>query len=319
MTAPAPQRWLDLHVHVAPPVGQEKDVPTFVGDLLKVLDDDPAALGLVISPDAQWNRIVRDTPGGMERAARFIRDVARRAPERLYPSCLVNPNYLDDALRTMDRCFGEWGFVMLGEMLGYMLGFDLDNEAGERIVRKAVDFGVPVQVHISTSNAAVQGHTSGMGELADLVGIATRVPEAQYILAHFIGTAQADPPPVAQYLDVIEGHFGAWPRNFWAEIRDFNSPGLPEALSRIPHDRLLCGTDWTTRRGPPYAPYGVVFDVFITGQPTPYPPSTTALLGFLREQGLSADTIDDIAFRNATRLLKLGTDATEVASSTSTT
>ena len=297
--------WLDTHVHVAPPLGEEDDLDTFAADLSVVLENDPADLHMVISPDAQWNQVVKEDPRGMLRAARFIRDVARRLPRRLHPSCLVNINYLDEALETMDRCFGEWGFVMLGELLGYMFGFDLDCDAGERVVRKAVEFDVPVQVHISTSNASSQGHTSGMGELLDLLGIAERVPEARFILAHFVGTLQADPPVVARYLDVIDERCGCWPDRFWAEIRDFNSPGLAEAVARIPHDRLLCGTDWTTRGGPPYAPYGVVFDVFVSGEPNPYPPSTDALLLFLQQQGLSAETIRGIAFDNAASLLKL--------------
>jgi hypothetical protein len=46
-----------------------------------------------------------------------------RAPNRLYGSCTVNPNHLQESLRVMDRCFGEWAFVQLGEMLQYAMGF----------------------------------------------------------------------------------------------------------------------------------------------------------------------------------------------------
>jgi chromosome segregation protein len=51
------------------------------------------------------------------------------------------------------------------------------------------------------------------------------------------------------------------PDNFWVEIRDFDSPGVRSALARVRADRLLAGTDWVTRVGPPFLPYGCIFGV----------------------------------------------------------
>ncbi|MBT3381066.1 MAG: amidohydrolase family protein [Lentisphaerae bacterium] len=297
--------WLDTHVHVSEPRDRGNAIDELMAGLTDVLDAEAADLRLVISPDAHWNRIVRDEVDGVERAAAFIHDVVERMPKKLYGSCPVNPNHLDSSLRAMERCFEQWGFVMLGEMLGYMMGFDLANDAGERLARQASVYGVPVQVHISTSNAAQQGHTSGMGELHDLLALAERVPEANYILAHFVGTQITDPTPVSAYLDVIEERYGTWPRNFWAEIRDFNSPGLEDALNRIPLERLICGTDWTTRGGPPYAPYGVVFDVFTSDAPTPYAPCIDSLAAFLTGHGLTSAQVKAIAHTNAAQLMPL--------------
>lgn len=297
--------WLDTHVHVAEPRDRGGGIPELVAGLNTVFEAEPADLRYVVSPDAHWNRIAKLEPDGVEQAAHFIHDLVERMPDRLSGSCLVNPNHLDASLRAMEACFEQWGFVMLGEMLGYMMEFDLDTDAGERLVRQAVAYDVPVQVHISTSNAARQGHTSGMGELEDLFAVAERVPEAKYILAHFVGTQIIDPAPVTTYLDAIDERCGMWPDNFWAEIRDFNSPGLSEALERIPLDRLISGTDWTTRGGPPYAPYGVVFDIFTSGAPTPYPPCVDSLVASLRGHGLTEAQIQAIAYTNAAQLMSL--------------
>jgi len=67
------------------------------------------------------DRIGRD-PEGILESARFIRDLVRRAPGRLYGSCCVNPNFLDPSLRTMEACFGEWGFVQMNHASSHGMG-----------------------------------------------------------------------------------------------------------------------------------------------------------------------------------------------------
>ena len=110
----------------------------------------------------------------------------------------------------------------------------MNTDAVERLVRQAVAFDVPVHVHISTSNSAQGNFTSGTEELHDFLGLVQRVPEAKYILAHFVGSPKSDPTVVEGYLDIIDRELGGWPRNFWGEIIHFHSPGLPVALARIP-------------------------------------------------------------------------------------
>jgi hypothetical protein len=105
-----------------------------------------------------------------------------------------------------------------------------------------------------TSQGAFQ--RGGIEEMEDFLACAERVPGAKYILAHFVGLPKDNPPVVDTYLDMIDKWSRAWPDNFWAEIAQFNSPGVRSALARIPADRLLSGTDWTTRVGPPFLPFG---------------------------------------------------------------
>ena len=291
-----PLTWIDTHVHVS------GDSASLLDDVLAVMEPNDEDLRFVLSPGVAWLGAMREDVDAARRAAEGIQDLVLRAPDRFYGSCCVNLNFLDEALRVMDLCFGEFGFRMLGEMLGYIFHFDMNTDAGERVVRKAVEYDVPVQIHLSTSNSPQQGHTSGMGQLDDILGIAERVPEARYILAHMIGMLQDDPPVVAAYLDVIEERYGGWPRNFWAEIIDFHSPGVAMALARIPHDRLLVGTDWCTRVGPPYRPYGVDHLVWSGGE-CPYEPSVRTLVDFLRHWGADQKAIEQIAYKNALHVL----------------
>jgi predicted TIM-barrel fold metal-dependent hydrolase len=291
--------WIDTHVHVgvAPEVLFE--------DLIAVLDDAGDDVRFIISPDIDGiAQPMLENPDTMLNAAHHIHSLVQHAPDRLYGALCVNPNFLNESLHAMDIAFRELGFVLLGEMLGYILNFDLNTDAGEKIVRKAVEYNVPIQIHLSTSNNPHQGHTSGIGQLEDIIGIAERVPEAKFILGHMIGMVQDNPPVVSAYLDLIENHFEKWPDNFWAEIADFHSPGVRMALERIPHNRLIAGMDWMTRIGPPFLPYGVDHLVWFE-EKCPYEPSLHALIGFLQQWGATEEDIHKIAFTNAAELLKI--------------
>ena len=143
---------------------------------------------------------------------------------------------------------------------------------------------------------------SGMEQLTDFFGIVERVPDAKYILAHAVGMEKDDPPVVDGYLDAIDKRYGSFPDNFWVEIRDFSSPGVRSALNRVPIDRIIAGTDWTTRVGPPFLPYGMIFGKI---EDNPYPPHINSMIGFLKKEGASDAEIENIGFENAARLLKL--------------
>ena len=302
--------WIDTHIHVSDigPDGAKRE--NMLDDLLELLDRCDADLRLVISCDGVYNSMVRNEPDGMLKANSMIRDLVRQAPDRLHGSCIVNPNFLDESLRVMDLCFGEWGFVQLGEMLQYMMDFRMDSDPTERLVRKAVDYDVPVQVHLGTYCWPVRGYKSfdsadGIQHMADLLGIVRRVPEAKYILAHAIGCGPTKEyiPWADMFLDVIQGSFETYPDNFWIEIRDFHCPALPRAIRDVPASHLLSGTDWTTRKGPPFQTYGTMFDV--PESENPFPPGVNSFVGFLRDAGASETDIERIGSGNARELYRL--------------
>lgn len=299
-----PARWLDTHVHIShvTPDGQPR--PDILADLLAVQEREPTDLRFVISCDVPLVNWMAKAGEKVAEGNAVVYDLVRRAPGRLYGACTVNPRFLDASLRSMDQCFGQWGFVMLGELLPYIMDHRMCEPGTERLVRHAVSFGVPAQVHISTSNAKPQGPfvNGGTEQLEDLMDLIERVPEARYVLAHFVGNPKADPPVVDGYLDQIEKRFGAWPGNVWAEIRDVNSPGVRSALRRIPRDRLQIGTDWVTRVGPPFLPYGMIFGVADPAA-NPYPPGVVGMTECLRQAGAAAEDLPRLAFATAAGLL----------------
>lgn len=295
--------WIDAHVHVSnmdPDGTLRRDI---LPDLLQVLDSSGADLRMVISTDFPWPSRMQQNPEAILQAHRFIHKLCSRAPDRLYGAFMPNPHFMDQTMAVMERCFEQWDFVMLGEVLQYIFNFRMDTEMGQRLVQKAAAYHVPAQVHISTSNSGPQGQYEGGGteQLEDLLDLVERVPEADYILAHFIGTEADHPPVVSGYLDQIEDRFGEYPRNLWAEIRDFESPGVQVAMDRIPHDRLIAGTDYVTRTGPPFPQYGVTFGV--EPDELEHEPGIAAMVDYLKAAGATEDDIEAIAWKNAAQLL----------------
>lgn len=305
--APVKKRpWIDTHIHVSDIGRDGKRRERMLEDLLDVLDRCDADLRFVISPDGHYLSRIGAGADGMIEANRMIHDLCRRAPDRLFGSCMINPNFTDESLGVMKTCFEEWGFVQLGEMLGYTHKYRMTDPGTEKAARLAAKYDVPIQVHLGTywhKKAGASG--DGMNQLADLLSIAERVPEAKYILAHAIGCG-----PTREYiswanmfLDTIQGVFPSHPDNFWIEIRDFQCPALPRAIREIPTTRLLSGTDWTTRVGPPFQNYGTMFDV--KEGANPFPPVVESFVGFLRKAGATEPDVERIGYRNARELLKL--------------
>jgi hypothetical protein len=104
------------------------------------------------------------------------------------------------------------------------------------------------------------------------------------------------------FLDTIATYFPSYPDNFWIEVRDFQCPALRRTVQEVPSSRLLAGTDWTTRIGPPFQSYGTMFDV-PEGE-NPFPACVGSFVGFLQQAGADEDAIAQIGFENARELYR---------------
>ncbi len=299
--------WMDTHIHVSDIGADGMRRESMLDDLMELLDRCDADLRFVISCDGPYMSGIGGDPEQMLPANRMIYELVRQAPGRLYGACMVNPNFLEESLHVMEVCFEEWGFAMLGEMLQYMMRYRMDSDNAEKVVRLAVQYDVPVQVHLGTYwfKDDYGGSTDGMNHMRDLLKAVDRVPEAKWILAHAIGVGPtpAFVPWADMFLDTIAGVFTECPENFWIEIRDFQSPALRRTLELFPSGRILAGTDWTTRIGPPFQSYGTMFDV--AEDQNPFPAKVASFVTFLREAGASEDEVSRIAFQNARDLFKL--------------
>ena len=209
--------WIDTHIHVSDLSRDGSRRERLADDLAELLDRCDADLRFVVSPDGHWLGRIAQDPEAMLPASRMLYDLTRRLPGRVFGACMVNPNFLEESLRVMDLCFGEWGFVMLGEMLQYSMNYRMDSDAAEQVVRRAVHYDVPVHVHLGTYwHKSDRGtSTAGMDHMTDLLRANDRVPEAKWILAHAIGCGPTPDfvPRADILLDTLAGDFPRYPDN----------------------------------------------------------------------------------------------------------
>ena len=303
------RQWIDTHTHVSDLDKNGNKNARFFSDLMNVLDGCDANLRFVISPDGEYVKRMITDPAAMLAANRMIYNLCKLAPGRLYGSCMVNPNFPDESLKVMKTCFEEWNFVQLGEMKPYELNYRFNSDSTEKIVRLAAKCGKPVQVHLGTwwcRDSVPFGPSDGMNQMSDLLSITERVPEAKYILAHAIGGKGPGSKCISwadMYLDTLKGLFSQFPDNFWVEICNFQCPAVSRALREVPVTHLLSGTDWTTRKGPPFQSYGTLFGY--REKENPFIPKVDSLVGFLEKAGANASDIDKIGYLNALELYRI--------------
>ncbi|MCD6359742.1 MAG: amidohydrolase family protein [Armatimonadetes bacterium] len=287
--------WIDAHIHVYADISGGQ--PRFdVDAVTSVMEADAAHLVWLLS-------LARPDYGELNRRpAEFVRLineaqlelVQQLPPGRAFGSVMIHPGAVEDSLRAIEVYGGEHGFVQVGEILGYALGFELDTPEMVEIARHAARYGLPMQCHCSTT-----GQPFG-NQIRQTISLARQVPEAKIVAAHAIGGGNS-----WLHITAAEVYFDMGGENLWLEIRDFNTrPYLRAAVQRLGAERLIVGTDWIYRPNQPCAPYGALFGVDFDDMP--YPCSAASLEGFLREAGCTDGDVDLIAAGNSIGLFGLG-------------
>jgi len=287
--------WIDSHIHI-PGWSDAGERSAGIRDVTRVLDDDAAHLVWVISYALPEVSAIKDNPAdGVPKTNEGQLRLVEEAPEgRLFGSVAVHPGAVEASLDAIDRYAGEHGFVQVGEVLGYAMGFTLDSPEMVQIARKAAEHDIPVQCHCSTA-----GQPQGE-QMRQTINLARQVPEAKIIAAHAIGGTNSYTHITAAEIYAMMGG-----ENLWLEIRDFNNrEWVREAVERLGSDRLIAGTDWIARGAPPFPPYGILFPLEDTDE-MPYPCTVASLEGFLRESGCDDDDVANIAARNSIGLFGL--------------
>jgi len=102
----------------------------------------------------------------------------RRFPDRAYGSVYLSPAYLDFSLQEFDRCVRDGPMVSVGEL-------EADRRCNvpemDPIVEKAAAMGVPILQHTWLKAG---GNEPGESSPYDLVELARRHPQVQFICAH---------------------------------------------------------------------------------------------------------------------------------------
>lgn len=167
------------------------------------------------------------TPEQLREENNRVMRAVRRFPERAYASVYLSPSFLDFSLQEFDRCVRDGPMVGIGE-----LEADMRCSAPELdpIVERATSMKAPILQHTWLK---LDGNLPGESTPYDLVELARRHPQANFICAHTGGDWERG-------IRIIRNT-----KNIWAELAGFDSTaGVVEmAVRELGAERVVYGSD----------------------------------------------------------------------------
>ena len=214
----------DCHLH-SPADGGEawqwfKVTHTF-GDFVKYLDKTGIKRGIINSQKSYGVKPDEFISGN--------REVARNVEKykgRFKGACVVNPQYIDEALKEIEYCHNQLGFVWVGELCNYMVPYNYSIK----------EFGMLVE-HVVKLNMVLALHT----EHGEMEYISQKFPQATIAFAHFGDDREYD--DIFKRIDMVAKN-----PNFYLDTSGYGHDRvgvLEYAVKSIGPDRVLFGSDFS--------------------------------------------------------------------------
>jgi predicted TIM-barrel fold metal-dependent hydrolase len=146
---------------------------------------------------------------------------------RFVGACVVNPLYIDEALREMEECRKKLGFVWVGELCNYMKpSYQYTIREFELLVDQAVKLGMVLDVHT---------------ELDEMDYIIDKFPQATIVFPHFGDDHEYQ--DIFKCIESVARH-----KNCYLDTSGYGHDrvGMLEyAVKTIGEDRVLFGSDFS--------------------------------------------------------------------------
>jgi hypothetical protein len=162
---------------------------------------------------------------------------------RFRGSCVITTFEIEEALREIEECRKQLGFVWLGEFCNYMTGYRYDTREWERVMNLAADLKMVIQIHTN---------------LQEMDMLARNFPRNTIVFPH-LGGSRKD---IEARITVVAQHKNT--------LIDISGSGiervgiLEKAVREIGADRVLYGSDFTINE--PGAVISRVKNAFLTPQ-----------------------------------------------------
>jgi len=230
-TAPAkeaapPMEVFDAHLHCPAASGelwQWYPVTRTFEDFVAYLDRTGVGRGIINSQRCQDN----GTPAEFVAGNREVASYVEKYKGRFVGACVVNPLFIDEALREMEECRKQLGFIWVGELCNYMKpSYQYSIKQFEQLVAQTVKLGMVLDVHT---------------ELDEMDYIIESFPEATIVFPHFGDDKEyAD---IFKRIDLVAQH-----PNTYLDTSGYGHDrvGMLEyAVKKIGPDRVLFGSDFS--------------------------------------------------------------------------
>jgi len=157
------------------------------------------------------------------------REVARYVDKykgRFLGACVVNPQFIEEALREIEFCHDQLGFVWVGELCNYMVPYAYTIPEFSRLVEQVTRLNMVLALHT---------------EQGEMDYIAGRFPGATIAFAHFGDDHEYQ--DIFRRIDLVAGN-----PNFYLDTSGYGHDrvGILEyAVQKIGPNRVLFGSDFS--------------------------------------------------------------------------
>jgi uncharacterized protein len=214
----------DCHLHCPAESGEQwqwhKVTQNFT-DFVNYLDKTGVQRGIINSQRSYGVKPEEFIAGNRE-VARFV----EKYKGRFMGACVVNPQYIEEALKEIEYCHKQLGFVWVGELCNYMVPYDYAIKEFEMLVEQVVRHNMILALHT---------------EQGEMKYIAEKFPGATIAFAHFGDDHEFD--DIFKRIDIV-----AQNPNFYLDTSGYGHDRvgvLEYAVKTIGPDRVLFGSDFS--------------------------------------------------------------------------
>lgn len=220
-----PVRVFDAHLHCPAESGelwQWHTVTRNFDEFVAYLDRTGVERGIINSQRSQEKGTPAEFVAGNREVARFV----EKSKGRFVGACVVNPQHLDEALKEVEYCRKQLGFVWVGELCNYMAPYEYTIREFELLVKEVVRLGMVLDVHTEHE------------EIDYIVG---KFKEATIVFPHF--GDEKEYAHIFKRIDLVAKH-----PNCYMDTSGYGHDrmGILEyAVKTIGTDRVLFGSDFS--------------------------------------------------------------------------
>lgn len=214
----------DCHLHCPAEAGEKWQwykVTHSFEDFVKYLDSAGINKG-IINSQRSYGAKPEEFIAGNREVARFV----EKYKGRFLGASVVNPMYIDEALKELEYCRNQLGFVWAGELCNYMVPYEYSVKEFEALVGQVTKLRMILALHT---------------EHGEMELIADKFPDAVIAFAHFGDDHEYE--DIFKRIDIVAKN-----PNYYLDTSGYGHDRvgvLEYAVKTIGPDRVLFGSDFS--------------------------------------------------------------------------
>jgi uncharacterized protein len=222
---PEPYTTFDAHLHCPTESGkvwQWHPVTRTFEEFVSYLDRTGVERGIINSLRSQEAKTPAEFIAGNREVARYV----EKYKGRFLGAAVVNPLFIDEALREIEDCRKQLGFIWVGELCNYEAPFEYTIKQFDLLVEQTVKMKMVLDVHT---------------ELEEMEYIIQKFPQATIVFPHFGDSHESS--HIFKRIDLVARNTNCY---LDTSGRGHERMGMLEyAIETIGSDRVLFGSDFS--------------------------------------------------------------------------